>query len=416
MSASPAAALLARLRGWEGEMAALVAELAGVESPSLVPEAQRAVLDRLGRELAALGWRVRLLAGRRSGGQLYGAPPPRPRPARPKRGPGRGPAQLLLGHCDTVWPLGTLAEMPVVRRNGRLYGPGVYDMKGGLVQAVFALRALCELDLTPPATPVVFVNSDEEIGSGDSTRRIRLLARHVRRVFVVEPALGPEGRLKTRRKGAGHFTFNIQGRAAHAGLDPERGSSAILELAHLVLRLYALADPRRGITVNVGVVAGGMRANVVAPRARAEVDVRVLRWEDAAPLERALRGLAPVLPGIRLEVAGAIDRPPLAPTDRNRALWREAERAALALGLRLEQGTAGGASDGNTTSLFAPTLDGLGAVGDGAHAADEHLEIARLPERAALLAMLLLAPLAPETSASAGGSPLRASSGGGEGA
>lgn len=301
-----------------------------------------------------------------------------------------------------------LATMPVETRDGRLYGPGVYDMKGGLVQAVFALRALRELRLEPPAVPLLFVNSDEEIGSGESTRWVRLLARSVRRVFVLEPSLGPEGRLKTGRKGVGQFTVTVRGRAAHAGLEPERGASAVLELSHVIQRLHALADPARGIAVNVGVVSGGLRGNVVPPEARAEVDVRVLCEEDAPALEAAVRGLAPTLPGTRLEVTGAIDRPPLLATPANLALWRTAEAAARELGLALGHGTAGGASDGNTTSRTTATLDGLGAVGGGAHSVDEHVDLARMPERAALLALLLLAPVAAAAAPGKSGEPASA--------
>jgi glutamate carboxypeptidase len=405
----PAAAILAHLRRHEDAMAALLADLARLESPSVVPAAQGPVLDRLEAELRALGMRVRRLRGRMSGGILYAtaarsrgsAPDGKAGPsgaarraARPAaEAPPLPPAQLLLGHCDTVWPLGMVAAMPVERRGGRLYGPGVYDMKGGLVQGVFALRALRELGLEPPAAPVVLVNSDEEIGSGDSARHIRRLARRVQRVYVLEPSLGPEGRLKTGRKGVGQFIVTVRGRAAHAGLEPELGASAVLELANVIQRLYALADPARGVTINVGVVAGGLRGNVVAPEARAEVDARVLWEEDAPALAAAIRGLAAATPGTRLEVTGAIDRPPLTATPANLALWRTAEAAARELGLVLGHGTAGGASDGNTTSLSTATLDGLGAVGGGAHSLDEHVEIARMPERAALLALLLLAPV-----------------------
>jgi glutamate carboxypeptidase len=376
-------------------MAGLLADLARLESPSLVPAAQGPVLDRLEGELRALGCTVRRLRGRRSGGHLYAAPR--------RRREGEPPAaQLLLGHCDTVWPNGMLAAMPVEERDGRLYGPGVYDMKGGLVQGLFALRALRELDLEPPAVPVLFVNSDEEIGSGESERWVRRLARRVRRVFVLEPSLGPEGRLKTARKGVGRFVVTVRGRAAHAGLEPERGASAVLELAHVIQHLYALADPARGITLNVGIVAGGLRGNVVAPEARAEVDVRVLRREDAPALAAAIRGMAPATPGTTIEVEGGVDRPPLAMTAANRRLWEAAEEAGRRLGLTLGHGLAGGASDGNTTSLYTATLDGLGAVGGGAHSLDEHVELARMPERAALLALLLLAPLAPGAGAPAG--------------
>jgi len=368
-------------------MAALLRDLALMESPSVVPESQVPVLDRFAAELSAAGLAVRRLAGRTSGGQLLA------RPARPLRTLRRGrPYQLLLGHCDTVWPLGTLETMPVEIRDGRLAGPGVYDMKGGLVQGVFALRALCELGLEPPCAPVFLINSDEETGSADSMARIQRLARCMHRVFVLEPSLGPSGRIKTRRKGALRFFVRVVGRAAHSGLDPEKGASAIQELARVILRLYALADPARGVSVNVGVVSGGLRRNVIAPEAQAEIDFRVLRLEDAREIERFLRELRAETPGTRLEVRGEMDRPPLEPTPGNQALWEAAVRHARELGMELEEGTAGGASDGSFTSQVAPTLDGLGAVGDGAHAVHEHVEIARMPERAALLALLLLEP------------------------
>jgi glutamate carboxypeptidase len=370
-------------------MASLLRDLALLESPSLDPASQEPVFARLAAELEASGLRTRRLpgpVGRRSGGQLWAVRRERQRGA---------PAQLLLGHCDTVWPTGMLERMPVEIRDGRLFGPGAYDMKAGLVQGIFALRALRDLGLEPAAEPAFFINSDEEVGSVESLPRIEKLARRVRRVFVLEPALGPEGRLKTRRKGSLRFTIKVRGRAAHSGLDPEKGASAILELARVIHRLYELADPDRGITINVGVVSGGLRANVVAPEAQAELDIRVLATEDAVRLERTVRGLTATTPGTSLEVLGGIDRPPLEATPGNRLLWEAAVRRADDLGIPLDEGTSGGASDGSLTSQIVPTLDGLGAVGDGAHAAHEHVVLDRGPERAALLALLLLEPLTP---------------------
>ena len=375
--------LLAYLTARQAEMTRALESLSRLESPSHDPEAQKPVFSLLAAELSRLGFAVRRLAGRTTGGQLWAVPGNRPR--------GR-PAQLLLGHCDTVWPIGTLARMPVHRRNGRLYGPGVYDMKAGLVQGIFALQALAALGLEPPLTPAVFINSDEELGSADCLQRLHCLARHVRRVFVLEPSLGAEGRLKTRRKGSLRFTVRVYGRAAHSGLDPEKGASAVEELARVVTALYGLAAPERGVTVNVGVVEGGLRANVVAPEARAEVDVRVVTTADAERLEAAVLAMEPRTPGTRLEISGGIDRPPLEATPGNRGLWNAALRCAAALGLEIEEGTAGGASDGSLTSRLVPTLDGLGAVGDGAHAEHEHVVLDRMPERAALLALLLMEP------------------------
>ncbi|HVF60998.1 MAG TPA: M20 family metallopeptidase [Thermoanaerobaculia bacterium] len=379
-------ALLDRLRARQGEMVELLRRLAVAESPSHVPAAQEPVFALLEETLAPAGYRVRRLPGKASGGQLYASPARRPRARR---------AQLLLGHCDTVWPLGSLATMPVALADGRLTGPGVYDMKAGLVQGVFALRALAEQGLEPPLAPVLFVSSDEEVGSEESTARIERLARRVARVFVLEPSLEPGGRLKTERKGNARFTVTAHGKAAHAGLEPEKGASAVLELAHQVIRLHALGDPAKGTTVTVGIFEGGIRRNVVPPEAKAVVDVRMLRFDDFAALERAIRGLVPAIPGTRLEVEGGIDRPPLERTPGNRALWEQARAVAARLGLDLQEGTAGGASDGNTTSVFAPTLDGLGPVGDGAHAAHEFVWVDRMPERAALLAGLLMEPEAP---------------------
>jgi glutamate carboxypeptidase len=379
--------LLEHLRSRQDAMAALLAELARLESPSTDPESQQAPFARLSAALGEAGLACRRLAGpsgRRSGGQLL---------ALGRRRPRGTPAQLLLGHIDTVWPTGSLAAMPVELRDGRLYGPGTYDMKGGLVQAVFALEALAELRLTPPARPVLFVSSDEEVGSAESVRRIERLARACCRVFVLEPSLGPEGKLKTARKGAGTFEVIVRGRASHAGLEPEKGASAIHELARLIGELTALTDLPRGISVNVGVISGGLRSNVVAPEATAQVDVRVLEAGDAERIERALADLRPSAEGLSIEVRGGMERGPLERTPGNRRLWAQAQAAAAELGLALDEGTAGGASDGNFTSRLAPTLDGLGAVGDGAHAVHEHVVVDRMPERAALLALLLLAPV-----------------------
>jgi glutamate carboxypeptidase len=379
--------ILAYLRSCQEEMASLLRDLALLESPSHDAASQEQVFARLAAELEGAGLRVRRLPGRQTGGQLWAV--------RQQRRHG-APAQLLLGHCDTVWPAGTVERRPVEIRDGKLAGPGVYDMKGGLVQGIFALRALHELGLEPQLEPAVFINSDEELGSGESLVRIERLARHVRRVFVLEPSLGPAGKLKTRRKGSLRFTIRAFGRAAHSGLDPEKGASAIQELARVIQTLYGLADPGREITINVGVISGGLRANVVAPEARAELDIRVTSWEDAWRLERTVQDLAASTPGTRLEIVGGIDRPPLEATPGNRLLWEAARRRAEELGIELAEGTAGGASDGSLTSRFVPTLDGLGAVGDGAHAVHEHVVLDRCPERAALLALLLLEPLPPD--------------------
>jgi glutamate carboxypeptidase len=245
--------------------------------------------------------------------------------------------------------------------------------------------------MQPTVEPVFFINSDEEVGSPESADRIKKLAKTADRALVMEPSLGPAGQLKTARKGVGRFVITISGKAAHAGLDPEKGVSAILELSHVVQTLFSLNDPQRGITVNVGTIDGGMRANVVAPESRAEVDVRVRTEKDAEEVEQAIYAIAPTVPGTELMITGKIDRPPLEPTRRNRDLWQRALDVAESLGIEIDEGAAGGGSDGNWTSLHTATLDGLGAVGDGAHALNEHVIEEKMPERAALLAGLLLA-------------------------
>lgn len=375
--------VLAYLHQEREAMVAFLQKLALAESPSTTPAAQAAVQALLREAVTALGYEVELIPGQESGGHLYG------RPA--GRGVGE-PRQLLLGHTDTVWPVGTTSQMPVAVRGERVVGPGVFDMKSGLTQMVFALRALDALSLTPTVVPELFVNSDEEVGSLESTPHIRRLAADVERVFVLEPALGPEGKVKTARKGVGYFRVVVHGKAAHAGLDPNKGRSAILELSYVIQKLAALNDPAAGINVNVGTVAGGTRANVVAAESEAEVDVRVPTQAAARRITAAIQNLTTETAGVTLEVTGAVDRPPLERTPRNRALWRMAQTVAEELGLDLAEGSAGGGSDGNTTSQLAPTLDGLGGVGDGAHAVHEFVYIEPMIERAALLALLLLAP------------------------
>ena len=259
-------AILGWARRCEREMVELLVQLARAESPSLDPESQRGPFHILASELARIGYRVRAVAGGPTGDHLYARPVDR------ERG---DPWQLLIGHMDTVWPIGTLDEMPLREENGVLFGPGVADMKGGLVEIVFALRALYELGLRASVTPVVVVNSDEEIGSRDSTRLISALARGAERALVLESGEGADGRLKIARKGGGNFVVRVRGRSSHAGADFERGISAILELSHQVQRLFALNDPERGITVNVGTIDGGLRPNVIAPEASAIVDVRI---------------------------------------------------------------------------------------------------------------------------------------------
>jgi glutamate carboxypeptidase len=376
------------LLGWltehEPELVALLERLVAAESPSLDAAAQGGPFSILAEEFIRLDYVVRALRGDGVGDHFY---------ARPRVRVHGAPTQVVVGHMDTVWPLGTLARMPVRRAGDRLFGPGTYDMKAGLVQLVFALRALRACELSPSVTPVVLVNTDEEIGSDDSDRSIRMLARGAERAFVLEGGEGADGRLKIARKGVGRFELTVRGRASHAGTSFEQGISAILELSHQIQRLFDLNDPARGITVNVGTIDGGLRPNVVAPEASASIGVRIPTNAAAEDLERAIRTLKPVLAGSSLEVHGGIGRPPMEPTGRNRLLLTTAQRLGRELGLTLDDaGLVGGGSDANTTSLYTATLDGLGPVGDGGHAPDEHVSIASTMQRAALLALLLLEP------------------------
>jgi glutamate carboxypeptidase len=382
MNTSTPEHLLTYLRQQQEPMVDLLRRLAALESPSTDPAAQQPLFDLLAAELADLDYRVQRAPGQLTGGVLYGRP----------RARARGLAsQLLIGHCDTVWPHGTLATMPLSREGDRLAGPGVFDMKGGLVIGLYALRALAALGLQPALTPLLLVNSDEEIGSPESTRHIARLAQAAARVFVLEPGFGPEGYLKTARKGVLRFDVTVQGKSAHAGLAPQEGVSAILELAHVVQQLHALNDWPAGISVNVGQISGGTRPNVVAHEAHAVVDVRVPTVADAQRISAAILALKPTLPGAGLTIVAVSSSLPLEATPRNQHLWRQAQAAGRLLGQELGAVAVGGGSDGNTTSQFTATLDGIGPVGDGAHAAHEHVLVGRLPERAALLALLLLA-------------------------
>jgi len=377
------AEILSHLKARRSDFVAFLEELTRVETPSLVPETQNRARTVIAERLEASGFRTLELTGQNNGGNLY---------ARPRDRSRTDPMQMLIGHYDTVWPLGTLKDMPFEVDGNVVRGPGVYDMKGGVTQIIFALETLSHLGVTPRVTPVVFANSDEEIGSRESTHHIRRLAKCACRAFVLEPSLGRDGKLKTARKGVGRFSVKIKGQAAHAGLDPEKGASAILELSHVVQALFALNDSERGVTVNVGTIEGGMRPNVVAPESGAVVDVRVRTQEDAERVTQAIHGLQPSVPGTSLTIEGGIGRPALEPTPRNRQLWSLAQTLSSEIGLELQEGLAGGGSDGNTTSLYTATLDGLGPVGDGAHAPHEFLYLDETLQRTALLTLLLLAP------------------------
>ena len=286
--------------GQQDSLISLLRELVEAESPSSQPAAHDRIRNILKAALADIGYYV-IEAGAHDG--------PRHIYARPlNRARARG-VQLLIGHFDTVWPLGTVSDRPFHVNGNIVYGPGVFDMKGGLSQLVLALHALQELDIEVPLTPVVFLNADEETGSRTSSGYVRMLARCARRTFVLEPAMGEEGDIKTERKGIGRFTITVHGKAAHAGLDPEGGASAILELSHVIQALFALNDPDRGITVNVGTIDGGIHPNVIAPHSTAVVDVRVPTVEAGDTIEKAIHGIEPSTPGVRLHIEGSIGRP-----------------------------------------------------------------------------------------------------------
>ena len=352
-------------------------ELVEVESPS---DAKAAVDDAVALVAgwgAEAGWRIKLHKQKQFGDILE-----------MRSGPARGARKpiLLLGHLDTVWPLGTLRKMPWREQAGRFFGPGVLDMKAGVVMALAAVRALAELDVRRPVT--LLLNSDEEVGSPVSRPLTERLALASSAVLVLEPAQGLA--CKTARKGIADYTLRVTGVAAHSGVDFERGHSAILELARLLEKVAGFTDLRVGRTVNPGVIAGGTRSNVVAEHAYAEVDVRIAKASDAARVDKLFRGLRCADPACRLEVIGGMNRPPMERKPGTVALYRQACGIAAGLGFELAEAATGGGSDGNfTAALGVPTLDGLGAVGEGAHAAHESVVIEHLVPRTALLAALI---------------------------
>jgi glutamate carboxypeptidase len=369
------------LRKRESEIVRLLRRMVEIESPSY----DKASVDRFG-EMLAKEWKsrahVRVLRQNRFGNHVRAELQPR------RNGAGR--QMLVLGHLDTVYPKGTLAKMPFRVTKGRAWGPGTFDMKGGLALAIAAVDALRALRI-PPRRKVVFLwTSDEEIGSRASRKFIEHEARKSEAVFVLEPAFGPHGNLKTKRKGVGEAELIVTGRSAHAGIDPESGVNAVHELALQISRLLGWNDRKRGITVQANVIEGGTASNVVAARARALIDIRAARLADAHRLNRKLRALRPILRDAKLEVLGGLNRPPMERTPKSRVMFARAQELARELPLNIGEAATGGGSDGNfTAALGIPTLDGLGAVGDGAHSPREHILVSSLSERAALLAGLL---------------------------
>ena len=297
---------------------------------------------------------------------------------------------LALGHTDTVWPMGTLKTMPWREAEGRLWGPGVYDMKGGVAFFLHAMEALRELDVSVARKVVLQLNSEEEVGSPSSRALTEAQARKSDGVLVLEPGTGPEGKLKTARKGVGGFVVTVTGRAAHAGVDFTSGANAIVELARQIEQIAGFTNLPIGLTVNPGVIRGGSRSNVVPAEASVDVDIRIARLKDAGPLEKRFRALRAVDPRCSISVTGGLNRPPMERTKAIGAWFAQARQLAAVMGVTLEESATGGGSDGNfTAALGVPTLDGLGAVGEGAHAVNESLFLNRIADRTALLAGLI---------------------------
>jgi glutamate carboxypeptidase len=355
----------------------MIESLVAIESPS----DDAAAVNRCGSELASrlesIGGAITRVPSAAAGDHL-------------RASFGTGERQiLLLGHFDTVWPIGQLQRMPLKRDGGKLYGPGVFDMKAGIGLATLATRALIDRDGLGDCRIVMLWTADEEVGSKTSRALIEAEATRSDAVLVFEPSL-PGGGLKTSRKGVGQFEMIVRGVSAHAGLDPGKGVSAIRELARQIVAIDNLQDPANGVTLTVGIVAGGTRANVVPAEARATIDARATTRAAADRVQRAMRALQPQLTGATIEVTGGFDRPPLERSAGVVRLFDQAKAVAAEIGITLQEGSAGGGSDGNfTAALGVPTLDGFGAIGDGAHAIHEHVEIDALIPRAATIAGLL---------------------------
>jgi glutamate carboxypeptidase len=350
-----------------------------IESPSQNKAAVDRIADFFAKEFKKRGAKVQLLNHATAGSAVV---------AEFWKGAGGTKPILLLGHLDTVWEIGTLAGMPFQIRKGRAYGPGIYDMKSGIVCGLWAVQALTALRITPPGPIHFFLNADEEVSSTAFREELLAEARRARAVLVLEPAAA-QGALKTSRKGVGEFQITVRGRSAHAGINPSAGVNAISELAQQILRIEQLASPRRGLTVNVDVIHGGTRVNVIPELAMARVDVRVPTARDREKIEKKMRALSPIHPEAKLEITGGVNRPPL---ERKMAstLFRKACELGHQMGLELKEAATGGGSDGNfTAALGIPTLDGLGGTGDGAHARHEHVILDELPQRVALLAALM---------------------------
>lgn len=360
-------------------MVETIREFAEIESPSDDKAACDRMGEFLGQKFATLGGTIRFHPAEKYGNNLQ------------VDFPGREPVQpvLLLGHFDTVYPIGTLARMPCHVSNGRLYGPGVLDMKSGIAMMIFAIEALREWHGELPRPVTVFLVSDEEVGSYSSRAITMRLARQSAGVLVLEPAAG-RGAVKTARKGVGEYTLHVSGIASHAGLDPGKGHSAIVEMARQITAIWKMNDLKQGVSANPGVIRGGTRTNVVAAEATVEIDVRVRQAQQARALDRKLRSLKSVDKVCKLTIEGGINRMPMERTAGVVALYKKARAIAATIGWKLEEAAVGGGSDGNfTAGIGVPTLDGMGGDGEGAHALHEHIVIAELARRTLLLAGMI---------------------------
>jgi len=298
--------------------------------------------------------------------------------------------QLMIGHADTVWPVGTLEKMPWSVEGNVIRGPGVYDMKSGIVMMQLAIKVMKEFELSPKLRPIVMITSDEETGSKDSWDEIEKIAKSVNRVFVPEPSMGMEGKIKTERKGSGRYHITVKGKEAHSGVEPEKGVSAVVEMAHIIRKLDVLNDYEKGISLNVGLISGGKAVNIVPGDCSIQVDFRYMNKSEGEEIDKKIKNFTAELKGAEISIEGGLRRPPVVKNERNQKLWKLAQECAEKLGLQIEEALSGGGSDGSITSQFTATLDGLGAVGEGAHSPTEKILVDETLERSALLTALLL--------------------------
>lgn len=370
--------LVKYFRDQQDKIVGLIRDLVEMESPSNNKEAIDRLVDHLSRKFRSIGVVSRIYRVKSFGNHL-----------RVQAGSGKRQV-FVLGHTDTVWPMGTLERIPFRIQDKIACGPGIFDMKASLAALFFALKAIRDLHLRTSRRIVALFDSDEEVGSHSSRKLILSEARKSDHVFVLEPSISPHGGLKTSRKGVGVFRVKVHGMAAHAGIAHEAGVNAIEELSRQVVRLQAMTNIKKGTTVNVGIISGGTRSNVVPALAEVEVDVRVRTAAEGKGIAKTIYSLKPFDRRTRIEVSGGINRPPLERTPRIAALFKRAQTIGRELGIRLSEGSTGGGSDGNfTAALGIPTLDGLGMVGDNAHAVNEFIVLDKLPERIALLTRLL---------------------------